>query len=61
MGWIIGVDGAGRDFDVGGVKCVSDAGWNFGLVGVGLRCFVEKMLLNVSQNLQESSCAEVSC
>ena len=37
--------------DVGGV------GRNFDVGRVGLRCFVKKVLLKVSQNLQESTCA----
>ena len=32
---------------------------NFGVVGVGL-CFLKKLLLKVSQNLQENTCAGVS-
>ena len=51
-------------FDVGGVdqkKGVSGVGQNFGMGRVGLRCFVKKVLLKVSQNLQESTCAGVSC
>ena len=53
--------------DVGGVgqkKGVSDIGRNFGVGGVGgvgFRCFIKKALLRVSQNLQESTCAGVSC
>ena len=33
---------------------VSGLGRNFGVGRVGLRCFVKKILLKVSQNLQES-------
>ena len=39
--------------DVGGM------GQNFGVGRVGLRYFVKKVLLKVSQNLQESTCAGV--
>ena len=42
-------------------KGVSGMGRNFGVGGVGLRCFVKKVLLKVPQNLQESTCAGVSC
>ena len=42
-------------------KGVSDMGRNFGVGRVGFRCFVKKVLLKVSQNLQESTCAGVSC
>ena len=52
------------NFGVGGVgqkKDVSGVGRNFGVGRVGLRCFVKKILLKVSQNLQESTCAGVSC
>ena len=48
------------NFGVGGVgqkKDVSGVGRNFGVGRVGLRCFVKKVLLKVSQNLQESTCA----
>ena len=41
-------------------KSVSGVGQNFGMGGVGLKRFVEKLLLKVSQNLQESTCAGVS-
>ena len=44
-----------ESFSVGGV------GLNFGVGRVGLRCFVKKVLVKVSQNLQESTCAGVSC
>ena len=42
-------------------KGVGGVGLNFGVVGVGLRCFVEKALLKVSQTLQKSTSAGVSC
>ena len=42
-------------------KGVSSVGRNFGMGRVCLRCFVRKALLKISQNLQESSCAGVSC
>ena len=42
-------------------KGVSGVGRNFGVGRVGLTCFVKKVLLKVSQNLQESTCAGVSC
>ena len=50
---------------VGGVGSVGAwvCGWrgpNFGLGGVGLRCFVKKVLLKVSINLQENTCGGVS-
>ena len=32
-----------------------------GAGGVGLRCFVKKILLKISQSLQENTCAGVSC
>ena len=47
-----GVVGVGRSLGVGGV-----APWNF---GVGLRCFIEKTLLKITQNLQENIYAGVS-
>ena len=59
MAWVAWVHGC-----VGGVgqkKGVSGVGRNFGVGRVGLRCFVKKILLKVSQNLQESTCAGVSC
>ena len=34
---------------------------NFGMGGVGLKRFVQKLLLKVLQHLQESTCAGVSC
>ena len=46
---------------VGQKKGVSGMGRNFGVGGVGLRCFFKKVLLKVPQNLQESTCAGVSC
>ena len=46
---------------VGQKKGVSGGGRNFGMGRVGLRYFVKKVLLKVSQNLQESTCAGVSC
>ena len=54
-GWNFGVRGVGQK------KGVSGMGRNFGVGGVGLRCFVKKVLLKVPQNLQESTCAGVSC
>ena len=42
-------------------KCVSGVGQHFSVSRVGLRCFVKKVLLKVSQNLQESACVGVSC
>ena len=42
-------------------KSVSGVGQNFGMVGVGLKRFVKKLLLKVSQSLGESTCAGVSC
>ena len=52
------VGGEGWNFSVGGVgqkEGVSDVG------RVGLRCFVKKVSLKVSQNLQERTCTGVSC
>ena len=54
MGDVGGVGGVGQK------KGVSGVGRNFGAGRVGLRCF-KKALLNVSQNIQESPCAGVSC
>ena len=45
---------------VGQKKGVSGVDRNFGVGREGLRCFVKKVLLKVSQNLQESTCAGVS-
>ena len=42
-------------------KNVGGVGRNFGMGGKGLSCFVKKLLLKVSQNLQESTCTGVSC
>ena len=42
-------------------KSVSGVGQNFGMGGVGLKRFVKKLLLKVSQNLQKSTCAGISC
>ena len=36
-------------------------GANFGVGGVDPRCFVKKVPLKVSQNLQENICGGVSC
>ena len=58
MAWVRGWRGS--NFSVGGVgqkKCVSGVGRNFGMGRVGLKCFVKKALLKVSQNLQENTCA----
>ena len=55
MGWNFGVGGVGPANDVSGV------GRSFGMGRVGLRDFVKKVLLKVSQNLQESTCAGISC
>ena len=61
MAWVCGwrecVGGLGG---VGQKKGVSGVGRDFGAGRVGLRCF-RKVLLNVSQNIQESTCARVSC
>ena len=46
---------------VGQKKGVSGVGRDFGVGRVGLRCFVKKVLFKVLQNLQESTCAGVSC
>ena len=45
---------------VGQKQGMSDVGQNFGVGRVGLRYFVKKVLLKVSQNLQESTCAGLS-
>ena len=45
----------------GSKKGVSGVGPNFGVDGVGLRCFVKKVLLKVSQNLQQNACGGPSC
>ena len=42
-------------------KGVNGVGSNFGVVGVGLRCFIEQVLLKVSKNVKESTCAGISC
>ena len=42
-------------------KCVSGVGPIFRVFGMGLRCFVKKILLKASQNLQKNICAGVSC
>ena len=55
VGWILGVGGVGQK------SGVSDVVQNFGMGSLGLRCFVKKVLLKVSQNLQEITCAGVSC
>ena len=44
-----------------GSKSISGVDQNFGMGGVGLKRFVQKLLLKVSQHLQESTCAGVSC
>ena len=36
-------------------------GQNFGVDGMGLRCFIKKVLLKISKNLQENTCNIVSC
>ena len=41
-------------------KSMSGVGRNFGIGGVDLKRFVKKLLLKIFQNLQESTCAEVS-
>ena len=46
---------------MGGLGSVGVMGGNFGVSGMGLRCFVKKVLLKVLQNLHESTCAGVSC
>ena len=46
---------------VGPANDVSGVGRSFGMGRVGLRDFVKKVLLKVSQNLQESTCAGISC
>ena len=42
-------------------KGVSGVGRNFCVDGVNLKCFFKKVLLKLSQNLQENTCAGVSC
>ena len=44
-----------------GSKSISGVDQNFGMGGVGLKRFVQKLSLKVSQHLQESTCAGVSC
>ena len=39
---------------------VSGVGRTFGVGCLGLRCFVKRALLKVSQNLQENTCVGVS-
>ena len=46
---------------VGQKQGMSDVGQIFGVGRVGLRYFVKKALLKVSQNSQESTCARVPC
>ena len=46
---------------VGQKQGMSEVGQIFGVDRVGLRYFVRKALLKVSQNLQESTCAGVPC
>ena len=52
MGQKNGMGGMGSNFGMG-----SMGSWNFGM---GLRCFIEKALLKISQDLQENICAGVS-
>ena len=62
MAWVAWVRGS--NFGVGDVVWRGWRGSREGVSGVGrvgLRCFVKKVLLKVSQNLQESTCAGVSC
>ena len=57
-GWKICVSlyfGVSQKNGMGGVG--SAGSWN---LGVGLRCFIEKALLKISQDLQENICAGVS-
>ena len=54
----------GQKKDVGRVGQKKDVGGmsqNFGVGSMGLRCFVKKVLLKISQNLQENTCTQVSC
>ena len=44
-----------------GSKSISGVDQNFGMGGVGLKRFVQKLSLKLSQHLQESTCAGVSC
>ena len=56
------VDGVGQILTL--VTWVAWVHKSFSVGGVGrmgLRCFVKKVLVKVSQNLQESTCAGVSC
>ena len=55
VGWTLGVGVVGQK------SGVSDVVQNFGMGSLGLRCFVKKVLIKVSQNLQEITCAGVSC
>ena len=66
MAWVKknGVGGVGWNFSVGGVGPLNfgwgqkkkSVGRNFGM---GLRCFIIKIFLKNSQNLQENICAGV--
>ena len=44
-----------------GSKSMSGVDQNCGMGGVGVKRFVEKLLLKVLQNLQEITCPGVSC
>ena len=60
--WVRGCRGSNFPVrDVGQKKSMSDVGRNFGVGFVCLRCFVKKVLLKVSQNLQKNIIAGVSC
>ena len=64
LAWVTWVASVNILFGVVGVgqkEGVSGVGRNFSMGRVGLRCFVKKLLLKVSQNVQESTCAGVSC
>ena len=63
VAWVRGYVGAWVHGWCGGCgsKSMSGVDQNFGMGGVGLKRFVQKLLLKVSQHLQESTCAGVSC
>ena len=63
MGHKNGVGGLGRTFGMGSVGPLNfDVGKKKkGVCGVGVRYVITKVLLKISQNLQENICAGVSC
>ena len=59
--WVAWIELLARVAWVQKKKGVRGVGRNFGVGREGLRCFVKEVLLKVLQNLQESTCAGVSC